>query len=150
MKLRAAPGSSAPSTARKARQHEREPARDARQQPPEGPHPLRTHGAAGPKAAASNAPRQPLRVLSKAGRKGGLAAPQPGHPGLPDQNEHNLAVTPSHELSLLRVASTYDIPWQQRREPLRVDQVARVRTDLRYDDTPGADAARPPRTRRNR
>lgn len=148
MTLRATPGSAAPTTARKARQRAPEPPRDAPSPPAQEPYPLRAHGAAGPKAAASNAPRQPLRVLSKAGRKGGVAAAQAGLPGVPDQHEHNLPVTPSHELSVLRGASTYDIPRQQRIEPLRVDRAARVRTDLRYNDTAVAGTADPPRTRR--
>ena len=146
MKLRVA----APATAHKARQRERESAHDAREPASQAQHPLRAQGAAGPQAAASKAPRQPLRVLSKAGRKGGVAAALPGHPGVPDQHEQNVAATHSHELSLLRVASTHDIPWQQRHEPLRVERSARVRTDLRRDDTPVGGAATLPRTRRRR
>jgi hypothetical protein len=148
MKLREAAGPLPSTGARNASLGERQPAHDTH--PPEGPHPLKAQGAAGPQAAACRAPRQPVRLLSKAGRKGGVAAPLPGHPGVPDQHEQIASTTRSHELSLFRVASTYDVPWQQRREPLQVERSARVRTELRDNEAPLGDTAAPVRAHRRR
>lgn len=88
--------------------------------------------------------RQPLRVLSKAGRNGTVATPLPGQPGVPDLHEQNAAATRSHELSPLRVPSTCDIPWEQRHVPLQVETCPRVRTDFRRYDTQPYDAHIPP------
>ncbi|MCM5681447.1 hypothetical protein M8A51_18115 [Schlegelella sp. S2-27] len=106
-------------------------------------HALPAHPTAPPRAHASQAPRQPLRVLHRAGRKGHVAEPLPGHPAVPDMQEQNAAATRSHELSLMRLPSTYDIPWHQRHAPLQVDRCAAVRVDMRWNDTStGDDAAR--------
>lgn len=148
MKLREAAGALPSTGAHKASRREQQPAHDTH--PPEGPHPLKAQGAAGPQAAACRAPRQPVRLLSKAGRKGGVAAPLPGHPGVPDQHEQIASTTRSHELSLFRVASTYDVPWRQRREPLQVERSARVRTELRDNEAPLGNTAAAVRAHRRR
>lgn len=98
-------------------------------------HGLSAHPTAPPQAHASKAPRQPLRVLHKTGRKGHVAEPLPGHPGVPDLQEHNAAATRSHELSLMRLPSTFDVPWHERHSPLQVERCPSVRVDMRWNDT---------------